>query len=337
MSERKKEKLISILSVLKSSDRPLSSARIAEELSSLGQDVSERTVRFYLKQMDKTGLTENVGRKGRLITQQGLEELESSRTIDRVGFLSARIDQMTYRMNFDLTSRTGKVIVNVSLADPADIASRTDLICKVFEQGYAMGHVMSLLGPGETLERISVPDKMLGIATVCSITLNGVLLKYGIPTHSRFGGLLELENRKPTRFAEIITYEGSTIDPLEVFIRSGMTNYVGAVTTGNGLIGAGFREFPSASRQLVEELAQQLRKVGLGGFMAVGRPSQSLLDIPVSEGRVGAIVIGGLNPVAILEETGIRASSRAMSGLIDFNRLFHYAELEDRLAPYING
>jgi hypothetical protein len=287
--------------------------------------------------MDKTGLTENAGRKGRLITQQGLEELESSRTIDRVGFLSARIDQMTYRMNFDLTNQTGKVIVNVTLADPADIASRMDLICNVFERGYAMGYVMSLLGPGETLERISVPDKMVGIATVCSITLNGVLLKYGIPTHSRFGGLLELENNNPIRFAEIITYEGSTIDPLEVFIRSGMTNYVGAVTTGNGLIGAGFREFPSASRQLVEELAQKLKKVGLGGFMAVGRPNQSLLDIPVSEGRVGAIVIGGLNPVAILEETGIRASSRAMSGLIDFNRLFHYEELEDRLAACTDG
>jgi len=337
MPERKKQKQLSILNVLKSSERPLASSRIAEDLSSLGQDVSERTVRLYLKEMDKVGLTENVGRKGRRITRQGLEELESSRVIDRVGFLSARIDRMTYRMDFDMTNRAGTVVVNVSLADPAEIASRTDLICKVYEQGYAMGHLMALLGPGDILGRFSVPEKMVGIATVCSITLNGVLLKYGIPTHSRFGGLLELEDRKPTRFVEIITYEGSSIDPLEVFIRSGMTDYVGAVTTGNGRIGAGFREFPSESRQLVEDLAQKLNKVGLGAFMAVGRPGQSLLDIPVSEGRVGAIVIGGLNPVAILEETGVRVFSRAMAGLINFNQLFRYEELKDRLAAYTDG
>jgi repressor of nif and glnA expression len=54
---------------------------------------------------------------------------------------------------------------------------------------------------------------------VCSITLNGVLLKHGIPTTSRFGDP-ELQNRKPMRFAEIIMYDGTSIDPLEVFIQT---------------------------------------------------------------------------------------------------------------------
>ncbi|MFA4836257.1 MAG: NrpR regulatory domain-containing protein, partial [Dehalococcoidia bacterium] len=128
---------------------------------------------------------------------------------------------------------------------------------------------------------------------------------------------------------------GTSIDPLEVFIRSGMTDYVGAIKTGNGRIGAGFREFPAESYDLVEELARKLQNVGLGGFMKIGRPGQALLEIPVSEGRVGAIVIGGLNPVAILEETGVRVYSRALAGLIDFNKLFRYEELESRLRAYI--
>ena len=41
--------------------------------------------------------------------------------------------------------------------------------------------------------------------------------------------------------------------------------------------------------------------------MRIGHPGQALLQIPGSQGRAGAIVIGGLNPVAILEEIGIRA------------------------------
>jgi len=335
MIEKKKKKHLAILNVLKNVNGPISSQKITEELQSLGYDISERTVRLYLLNMDQEGLTQNIGKRGRRITEQGLDEIDASSIIDRVGFLSAKIDQITYRMNFDLTARSGTVVINVTIAEPHQVAKCIDMISKVFEDGYAMGHLATFLEPGEHLGHIQVPDGMVGIGTVCSITLNGVLLKYGIPTNSRFGGLLELRERKPTRFVEIITYEGTSIDPLEVFIRSGMTDYVGAINTGNGKIGASFREFPGDSRELVEDLAQKLGNVGLGGFMKIGRPGQALLEIPVSEGRVGAIVIGGLNPVAILEETGVRVYSRALAGLIEFDRLFHYKELKSRINAFL--
>ena len=38
-----------------------------------------------------------------------------------------------------------------------------------------------------------------------------------------------------------VNYDGTSIDPLEVFIRSGMTDNIGVVKTGNGRIGASFR------------------------------------------------------------------------------------------------
>lgn len=334
MSEKMKKKHHLILGVLKEADRPLGSAQIREELLLAGHDVSERSIRLYLQELDDAGLTEKHNQRKRRISAAGLKEFEATKIIERVGFLSAKIDQMTYRMNFDLTTRTGSVVINVTVVDPRYVRKNLNLMSKVFEYGYSMGELLTLIPPGETLGHISVPEGMIGLGTVCSITLNGVLLKYGIPTVSRFGGLLEIEERLPTRFAEIIMYDGTSLDPLEIFIRSGMTNYTGAVTAGNGRIGASFREFPSESQHMVDELAQRLGKIGLGGFMRIGRPGQALLDIPVGEGRVGAIVIGGLNPVAILEENGVRAYSRALAGLIDFSRLFHYRELEDRLKAY---
>jgi len=335
MIEKQKRKELLILNVLKNTEIPLTSTRIAGELKLLGHEVSERTVRLYLSRLDQDGLTTSNGKKGHQITERGVSEFDSSKIFERVGFLSAKIDRMTYQMNFDLNTTSGTVVINVTIVEAEQFAKNIPYISKVYADGYAMGHLMTFLGPGESLGHISIPEGMIGVGTVCSITLNGVLLKHGIPTISRFGGLLELQDKAPVRFVEIIMYDGTSIDPLEIFIRSGMTNYMGAIQTGDGRIGASFREFPAESRELVVQLAEKLMRVGLGGLARIGRPGQTILDIPVNEGRIGAIVIGGLNPVSILEETGVRAYSRALAGLIDFSRLFRYDEMANRIKDYL--
>ncbi|HOW55558.1 MAG TPA: NrpR regulatory domain-containing protein [Syntrophorhabdaceae bacterium] len=333
--EKKKKKDLLILGILRNASTPLTSVKIAQELQSLGHDISERTVRLYLQRMDGNGLARQIGKRGHEITEKGESELDSSKIIERVGFLSAKIDRMTYQMSFDINTTSGTVVINVTIVNPVQLAKNIEYIQRVYADGYAMGHLVTFLAPGESLGHITIPEGMIGIGTVCSITLNGVLLKHGIPTVSRFGGLLEIEDKKPVRFVEIIMYDGTSIDPLEVFIRSGMTNYMGAVETGSGRIGASFREFPAESRDLVEQLAEKLKRIGLGGLVRIGFPGQPLLDIPVNEGRVGAIVIGGLNPVSILEESGVRAYSRALAGIIDFSRLFRYEEMGNRIKEYL--
>jgi HTH-type transcriptional regulator, global nitrogen regulator NrpRI len=331
MSDKTEKKELAILRLLQKAEKPLSSAKVLERLQAMGQDVSERTIRYYFKILDDKELTENLGKKGRVITQLGLKELRKARVFDKVGFLESKIDQLTYRMTFDLTRRKGTVIVNLSLIEQNFLARSAPLICQVYEAGYSMGSMMGLFSPGERVGDIVIPPGMVGFGSVCSITLNGVLLSRGIPIHSRFGGLLELRQRKPARFVEIIKYDGTSIDPLEVFIRSGMTDYTGAISTGNGRIGVGFREVPADSRSRVIDLIEKLKEAGLGGFLLVGWPGQPLLEIPVPEGRAGVIVIGGLNPVAILEEAGTRIQSRAMAGMVEYERLFHYTEMEERL------
>ncbi len=329
--DKKTKKRISILQVLKEEAKPVSSSRITEILLNAGLDYSERTVRLYLKEMDHTGLTESHGRRGRMITQKGIEELHASQVLNRVGYFSAKIDQMTYRMNFDLPTCAGSLAVNTSIVSPSLMLECIDDICRVFSEGFAMGTRVALLKPGETFGNIAIPENCVGFCTVCSITINGVLLKHGIPMSSRFSGLLQIENKKPSRFVELIHYDATSIDPLEILIRAGMTDYTNSIRTGNGRIGAGFREMPADSREVISLIAERMEKIGLGAFMEIGMPSQSVIDIPVSEGRIGAIVIGGLNPIAILEEAGYRVYSRALTGLMEYHRLFHYSELPDRL------
>ena len=335
MNQMIERKRLAILKVLRDADRPLSSAKIAEGLLAEGHDISERTVRFYLKVTDEEQITENLGRKGRIITEFGAAELASSYVNQKVGFLSAKIDQTAYGMTFDLDSKSGTVVLNMTILRPDRLATLVPLIARVFEDGYGMGRLVALFEPGERVGDTTVPEGMLGLGTVCSITLNGVLLQHRIPTTSRFGGILEIRDRKPIRFVEIINYDGTSLDPLEIFVRSGMTDNKGAVESGNGRIGASFREFPAASQNQVTEIAERLNEVGLGGLLEIGWAGQPLLDIPVHEGRVGAVVVGGLNPASIAEETGERAISRALAGAVDYGRLFPYQDLEERIRAFV--
>ena len=59
-------------------------------------------VRYYLDEMDAQGFTENLGRPGRRLTSRGREELESAVAVDRVGFVSARVDDLACSLTFDL-------------------------------------------------------------------------------------------------------------------------------------------------------------------------------------------------------------------------------------------
>lgn len=332
MNEKIEKKELAILRILGRSAAPLSSFKLLDNLRAMGYEVSERTIRHYFLELDRRGLTENCGKRGRAITKFGREELGFARVFDKVGFLSARIDQLTYRMSFDLAKKSGTVIANISIVEANVLHQLVGQIQRVYEHGYGMGNMMALFGPGERPGGVEVPKGMIGMATVCSITLNGVLLGQGIPTHSNFGGLLEIRDGTPARFVEIIKYEGTSLDPLEIFIKGGMTNVLGAIEHGNGRIGVGFRELPADSRDNVLKLNRKLEKVGLGGFMMIGWPGQPLMEVPVNEGRIGAVVIGGLNPAATIEETGVKVGSRALAGMIEYEKFFHFTEMDDRIS-----
>ncbi len=327
-----RQKKIAILGVLKNGTQPVGGKEISEILATQGMEVSDRTVRMYLQELEEEGFLQSSARKGRSITELGLKELENDKTLSRVGTLSSKINQLTYDMDFDLNLGRGRVIVNVTFVDPQLIYKFMDPLLKVFELGYAMGRLLGLLPPGATVgQNTQVPPGKVGLCTVCSVTLNGVLLKHGIPVNSLFSGVLEVRSHVPQRFVELIYYSGTSIDPLALFIQSGMTDYLGAIATGNGRIGAGYREVPSGSYDLVVSLADRLKSIGLGAFQTIGKPEQSLFNIPVHDDSCGIVVIGGLNPTAVFEESGIRLDSRALGGLMEFSQLFPYTELPLRL------
>jgi len=180
---------------------------------------------------------------------------------------------------------------------------------------------------GERIGDIIVPEGQVGFGTVCSVTINGIFLKAGIPITSKFGGVLQIEDSEPSRFTALISYEGSSLDPLEIFIKSRMTDVMNATKNRNGQILASFREIPVVSIEKANELSALMKGKGIGGILRIGNPNQPLLEMPVAMDKAGMIIVGGLNPIAALEEAGIPTVSKAMSTLYEFSDLVDFKRL----------
>jgi len=174
---------------------------------------------------------------------------------------------------------------------------------------------------GQELGNLIVPRGMIAIGTVCTVTINGILLRHRITLKSRFGGILQIDNSKPRRFTEIIKYSASSLDPAEIFIKGKMTSVYSATKTGAGKVLASFREIPDICLPEAQEILTRLSQIGLSGAIVIGKPGQSTLQIPVSNGYTGLVVLAGLNPLAAVEENGIDTQNMSLSTPMDFNRL----------------
>jgi hypothetical protein len=320
-------KVLSILKVLSESQEPVGARVIAHRLRDHGIELGERAVRYHLKLMDERGLTRLVGRDGRLLTEQGLEEVRSALVKYKVGFAISRIELLAFRTDFDIEKRCGSIPVNVSFFPKEKFKKALQAMKPAFEAGICVSDLVAVASDGERLGEFIVPKDKVGLATVCSIVINGSLLKAGVPMDSRFGGILQIRNRQPFRFVELIQYAGSSLDPSEVFIRARMTSVGEAAKRGEGRILANFREIPALCRGIAERVVAGLRKAGLGGLLVMGNTSEPVCEIPVELNRIGMILLGGLNPVAAAEEAGVEAENHGMSTVLEYKDLIKFEEL----------
>jgi len=321
-------KVISILRVLKESPQPLGARLIANKLKDYGVELGERAVRYHLKLMDERGLTYPLQRRdGRVITPLGVEELNNALVSDKVGFVLDKIELLAFRTSFDFRTGTGMVPVNVSFFPKDKFHSALGKMKKAYIEGLCVSDRVLIADEGEKIGEVLVPEGRTGMATVCSLVINGCLLKAGIPIDSKFGGVLQMRNNQPLRFVDLIYYSGSTVDPSEVFIRAGMTDVRNLIVGGEGKVLANFRELPAHCLTLTEEIIEQLREAGISGLIMMGNPSEEICGISVSLNRVGMILLGGLTPVAAAQEAGIEVESRAMSTLLDYREMVKFESL----------
>jgi repressor of nif and glnA expression len=318
MSQRR---LIEILRVIESADAPVGARAISDLLCSRGYDLGERAVRYNLKILDEMGFTKKRGYSGRVLTQLGSRELGDALVDDRIGFVNTRIEEYMFKTGLDLASGRGDVIVNTSIMDKADAEDVFDILARAFDEGYGISKRVLILEEGDSFSSGVVPAGSLGLVTLCSITLDGMLMKKGIPVLTSFAGVVEVNAGSPSAFTDLIAYAGSSLDPMRVFMARRITSVSDAIFRGSGRVLANVREVPIAAAEMARDILERSRAFGLGGLIKEGGEAEPILGCPVGPGKIGIAFYAGVNGVVAAEELGAKIRTAPISMLLDYSRM----------------
>ncbi|VVB87694.1 Global nitrogen regulator NrpRI [uncultured archaeon] len=314
-------KLIAILRIISKSHSPIGARLIADRMNLQGYAIGERAVRYHLRILDERGLTNSLGYDGRVITENGKKELDNALVGDRVGFIINKIENLMLDTTFDFETGQGCVIINLSIIDKNDFEKTIGTIEHVLHNGSPFSPYIKILEEGTAASDLEIPGGKIGIATMCSITIDGIMLKSGIPVHPKYGGILDLKDKKPMCFEDIIAYGGTTIDPMRIFISKKMTGVLDTVNTGSGRLLANLREIPESALSKAQDVLGSIEKAKIGGIAEIGKPGEPLLNVAVESGNAGIAVYAGTNIMAAVSETGVKVITYPISTVIDFKEL----------------
>ena len=303
-------RMIEILRVLAKREQPTGSKVIADELKEKGFNLGERAVRYHMQILDEKGYTEKKGYSGRVITDLGREKLEKGLIYDQVDFIYSKFEEMIYLTDFTYMTQQGNVVVNTSTIYNEE---SINIMKEIYKSGLSVSPYVNIK-----------EDKITGeieVTTICGTTIDGVLLKEGIPTQPQYGGLLKIEDYQPVKFTEIISYKKTSVTPLDAFANSNLTSVLDVINNGCGLIPANFRLIPGVARERTIEIINELAKIGIGGVIGLSEEGEDLLGLPVPEGMVGMAIIGGITPFCAVKEMGEDIDLRIAENLYDFNSL----------------
>lgn len=310
---RTERKYIEILRILKEHRDPVGAKRLSELMSERGFVLSDRAVQYYLSYLDSMGFTEKVGNQGRILTPIGLEETDNALVDDRIGFIISKLERLAYRSTFDPVTSTGDVAYNLSIVP----AESVDRVKEAFDEvirakcGFFNSYRMIDKDP-------RIPPEHVGFMTICSITMDGVFQRRGIPVKMAFGGRLEIENGSPRQFRDLIAYRGTTIDPLELFISSGLTSISAFSRSKTGIALANVREVPCAAQKNVEET---IRQMNICGFVFPVIMGNQVFNLPPNPYRLSIVAFSGLNYIGNTVEHGVKIMTEIGAGNIPFSKI----------------
>ena len=310
---RTERKYIEILRILKEHRDPIGAKRLSELMAERGFILSDRAVQYYLSYLDTMGYTEKIGNQGRILTRTGLDETDNALVDDRIGFVISKLERLAYRSTFDPATSTGDVAYNLSIVPLESFEKVKSAFDEVVKAG------CGFFSSYRIVERDPrVPSGSVGFITICSISMDGVFQRNGIPVKMAYGGRLEIEQGTPKRFKDLIGYRGTTIDPLELFISSGLTSISTYSRSKSGIALANVREVPYSARSRVEETIRLMNECGFVFPVVMGT---QVFNLPTNPFRLSIVAFSGLNYIGNTVEHGIDISTEIGAGNIQFAKV----------------
>ena len=228
----------------------------------------------------------------------------------KIPFLLSTSWNLIQQVNFNVEKRKGDIVSNVSYLDKNDL----DNALKIMEDTYNSNP--KYINPYYKLIDHPTDDDKVGIATICSLTIDGLLINNGIMCNPIYGGLLELT--EPPLFIDLISYTGTTIDPHKIFLSKNMS----AISTNIGTkkILASFKEIPYVARDYAVHLLDILKNTGFSIYK-IGKPREVTYNAKADNYNFGVVAGSGLNTIGAIKEKGIDIEVKAIEKLIPFEEM----------------
>jgi len=227
----------------------------------------------------------------------------------KLPFLLSKSWNLIQQVNFDIEKQKGDIIANVSYLNKENL----DDALKIMENTY--NDNPKYINPYYRLVKHPNDDDKIGIATICSLSIDGILINNGIMSNPKYSGLLELT--EPPLFIDMISYNGTTLDPHKIFLSKNMTSITGE---GPNKILASVKEIPYISRDYAVHLLEILNNIGFSIYK-IGKPRELVYNSKVDNYNFGVITGGGLNSIGAVKEKGIEIEVKAIEKLISFEKM----------------
>jgi len=236
-------------------------------------------------------------------------------------FVNQKIEEFAMQVTYEPREGKGKVVYNLSVIDTRDLEEALSIYKDAFRAGVCVSGRIRLVPSGEVIGDYMVPEGKTGIITVCSSTLDGILMHRGVPLNPIGGGVVEIEQRIPKRFTHLILYEYTTIDPLQVLIAQEITSITEVMRKGSGTILANIRECHMEAESLIGQVLDDLGGSSFTGILDIGLPNTPALGVEVDPQYMGIVALGGTNPMAAIREAGISVNIQAIKGLLEIETM----------------
>ena len=228
----------------------------------------------------------------------------------KISFLLSKSWNLIQQVNFDVEKRKGDIISNVSYVNKDQLDESLEIMEDTFNANprYINPYYNILEHPSD--------DEKIGIATICSLSIDGLLINNGIMSNPQYGGLLELT--EPPLFIHLISYNGTTVDPHKVFLSKNMTSITS--DAGPKKILASLKEIPYIARDYSVDLLDTLDKIGFSIYK-IGKPRELTYNAKVDNYNFGVVTGSGLNSIGAIKEKGIDIEVKAIEKLIPFEKM----------------
>ena len=227
-----------------------------------------------------------------------------------VSFILSKSWNLIQQVDLDIEKKSGNIIANISYINKEDIDEAIETMQKSYElnKKYVNPHFQIISHPED--------ENKVGIATICSLSIDGLLIKNGIKSMPKYGGLLELT--EPSLFIDLISYTGSSIDPHKIFIAKDMTSIISDNRPKRLL--ASLKEIPFVARDHSVYLLDKLSELGLPIYK-IGKPRELTYNAKVDNYYFGLVTGSGLNTIAAIKEKGIDIEVKAATKLMPFESM----------------